>query len=1074
MSEITNSILSMTKKELVVELVKYDTRAPWKLMRLSKQTLVDLLEEYTFIPEAPPAPTIAMPTTYADILHRITQLVEKRLVRDRYISDLQKLKTGEISTLENIPIDADGDIISTFMAILEAMPNKQYLIRVNDMLYTLNLDNVLAISDYIERGAIEDDSQARGSDISFVAALFNVNTFDIREVQEVGHYQDDSGAFFKYLCKFEVPRYGIYSTFDHKNYKNNCFYEALRNAGLPFDKLNQLTHLITGISIPLSKIKSVCNHLDICIKLYKVKDHKRCIKYGKSVNVYEICLVDNHYFVYDKITEYTSFSVKNYDKICMLDNWNSVELIKNNKPKYRYDRYMDSYKLMKEILNNKSIITPISRCEELYKSPLYTEIKNKEFTSLDYSDDCVAVKNTYKETVNYTSDGYYTVYDNDSNPVETYKKVFFDFETYGGDDNQVHIPYVCSYYDEVSKKSTTFYGVDCGKQMLDNLDGNCLLLAHNAGYDFRFLYKYLKISSYLPKGRSLFKAVGLYKGKKIIIKDSYKFITAPLSCFGAMFNLDVAKEVMPYDLVNSNTVNALMSIHLVKKFYKNDTEKYTSFLNNVKQWNLLTGDMFSIKSYSAKYCELDCIVLANGYIKFRDDMYSATGLDIDNYVSLASVADAYLKKEGVYNGAYALSGVVREFIQRCVVGGRTMCKNNKKYKLNDWTGADFDAVSLYPSAMYRMDGVLQGKPKVIEDKSYGFLQECDGYFVKIKITNVGKHRDFPLMSYYKKDGVRCFTNKMVNRELYVDRVALEDLIEFQHVDFDIIEGYYYDEGRNDTLKSVIQYLFEQRLVAKKEKNPIQLIYKLLMNSSYGKSILKPVDTDIKVFNNKVDCDKYISNHYNLIKSVQCIANNKYIIKTNKAINKHFNYAHVGCEILSMSKRIMNEVICLAEDLKLNIFYQDTDSMHINDDDVNILSSKFLEKYDSQLIGGMMGQFHVDFDLKGAITSTIVSKNAIILGKKCYIDELVGEDSDGNILTGFHVRMKGIPRRSIDHAAKKYGGLMELYKHLYKGNPVKFDLTCGGDVKVFEYKNDMSVCFAVKGNTSASLSRTLKF
>ena len=37
---------------------------------------------------------------------------------------------------------------------------------------------------------------------------------------------------------------------------------------------------------------------------------------------------------------------------------------------------------------------------------------------------------------------------------------------------------------------------------------------------------------------------------------------------------------------------------------------------------------------------------------------------------------------------------------------------------------------------------------------------------------------------------------------------------------------------------------------------------------------------------------------------------------------------LGIGILSMSKRIMNEVICLVEDLNIKIFYQDTDSMHL--------------------------------------------------------------------------------------------------------------------------------------------------
>lgn len=33
-------------------------------------------------------------------------------------------------------------------------------------------------------------------------------------------------------------------------------------------------------------------------------------------------------------------------------------------------------------------------------------------------------------------------------------------------------------------------------------------------------------------------------------------------------------------------------------------------------------------------------------------------------------------------------------------------------------------------------------------------------------------------------------------------------------------------------------------------------------------------------------------------------------------------------ILDQSKRLMNEVCCLAEDLGIDIYYTDTDSMHI--------------------------------------------------------------------------------------------------------------------------------------------------
>ena len=67
----------------------------------------------------------------------------------------------------------------------------------------------------------------------------------------------------------------------------------------------------------------------------------------------------------------------------------------------------------------------------------------------------------------------------------------------------------------------------------------------------------------------------------------------------------------------------------------------------------------------------------------------------------------------------------------------------------------------------------------------------------------------------------------------------------------------------------------------------------------------------------------------------------------------------------MSKRIMNEVMTLSEDLGLSIWYQDTDSMHINYEEVAALAIAFKEKCNRELIGEDMSQFHIDFDLAGA-------------------------------------------------------------------------------------------------------------
>ena len=75
---------------------------------------------------------------------------------------------------------------------------------------------------------------------------------------------------------------------------------------------------------------------------------------------------------------------------------------------------------------------------------------------------------------------------------------------------------------------------------------------------------------------------------------------------------------------------------------------------------------------------------------------------------------------------------------------------------------------------------------------------------------------------------------MDNEIIYIDKVGLEDLIEFHEAEFEIIDGYYYNDGRNETINHVIEDLYNLRLKLKKDKNPAQMVIKLLMNSMYGK------------------------------------------------------------------------------------------------------------------------------------------------------------------------------------------------------------------------------------------------
>ena len=146
---------------------------------------------------------------------------------------------------------------------------------------------------------------------------------------------------------------------------------------------------------------------------------------------------------------------------------------------------------------------------------------------------------------------------------------------------------------------------------------------------------------------------------------------------------------------------------------------------------------------------------------------------------------------------------------------------------------------------------------------------------------------------------------------------------------------------------------------------------------------------------------------------------------------------------------------LAEDLKLSIYYQDTDSMHINFEEVDVLSKEFKNKYNRDLVGDDMGSFHVDFDMDGSC-GDIYAKESYFLAKKVYLDVLESLDHDGTVINSNH-RMKSVPTSCIKHTVKEMNlQPLELYKQLFENKKIDFDLTEGGNWCGFKFETDMSV------------------
>ena len=145
------------------------------------------------------------------------------------------------------------------------------------------------------------------------------------------------------------------------------------------------------------------------------------------------------------------------------------------------------------------------------------------------------------------------------------------------------------------------------------------------------------------------------------------------------------------------------------------------------------------------------------------------------------------------------------------------------------------------------------------------------------------------------------------------------------------------------------------------------------------------------------------------------------IEEYNEISTHFTSPHIGVQILSMSKRIMNRVMYLAEDNGIKISYQDTDSCHIPDGkDMMKLFDIYKSVYDFDLNNdAKLVCVHPDLESdlleeeakKLGLKSNeweIITENQIFLGKKNYCEDMKGK----NLKTGKFFKSKDLPTTNV--------------------------------------------------------------
>lgn len=977
--------------------------------------------------------------------------------------------------------------------------DKNILMMFGDSVYPLNADTLHRMEEFVDARDEEhfaiDDKKESDADyrVIFHGGVADLNDITFKEIPITNTGHSDSGGFFNYVntTDIDLKALQIYTKEDledpelQDDIDQDCLLHSIAQLGVPHDSIRRLSiayskdtsyshikdkqtlsrgfrhvpkRFLTQVATILGRVISVHSHkvgkARPSTPIYRPEGMTRaqCTATGPPLN---LALFLGHYF--PRITvAIAPFALKNYDEV--KDYPGYKDFVSRRRKPYETNHtrcHSMAVKVVKTLYDKGLFKADVAIDMRVQHSPEASAFVLKD----NLGEYCKPVKPLKKKEDNTC------IY-------------YFDIETCT--EGRHHTPFLYGIMEQGDKEvfvcSTHYKMLDWVVKRLK--PGQVpIMYAHNAKYDYSVGFPGILRQSELVKDGQFYSAKILHKNRVLEIRDSYKHLDLPLAKFRSTFSLDVGKkdEFIPYDLYTKKSVGR--TTIPVRRILEHP--KYIAELHDPLVLPYIRGNEFSHMSYMWEYLKYDVLTLRAGFLKQRESMKGVTDLDLYNAMTSSSLADYYFKGKGCYKGVYQMHGELKDWVMNAAIGGRVMTNEGKKHDLTGRPVMDFDAVSLYPSAIKLMRTPI-GIPKRIIDVAPNTehstaLELGDEYYIaEVMITKVGKKRCNPFMTRRGANGGRMWTNDMVGVRVIIDKITLEDYVEFHEIEYVFLQGIQW-ETSNTVFAEEIVKLFQHRLDAKAELkaattkeqreyfNLKQQAIKNLMNMSYGKNGTKASATKID-FRATARAERYIIKNFQQIISYNVEKNyHRFNVRAN-TFNQG-NRCHVFALILSLSKRIMNRVMATAEDNDIPIFYQDTDSMHLYYDDVIPLGVAYKAKYNAELIGKAMGQFHND--LENAAGEPCVSLRCIILGKKCYMDRVIAtkdyEDKTENPEVEHHIRMKGVGSKAV---LSNYEDPEVVYERLYAGEALEFDLLKTG-VK-FDVKTGISV------SSRKKFTRTIQF
>ncbi len=376
-----------------------------------------------------------------------------------------------------------------------------------------------------------------------------------------------------------------------------------------------------------------------------------------------------------------------------------------------------------------------------------------------------------------------------------------------------------------------------------------------------------KISIKNSKG----KLISQYKTIKLL--DSNLILNGSLRMLSKIFNSKVEKGYFPYKFISENTLNYKGNVPHIK-FFDNIT---------INEYNKLfpVNTEYSVRTETKKYLNSDLLSLNEIMIKFAKMIFNDFNLNITKYKTISSLS-LQIFLSNYYNlnsNITIIKGNVEEEIRKSYFGGLVHLPN-RGVKINN--AFQYDVNSMYPSVMLKKMPV--GNPRLSDDLNlnnyFGFC-----YAIITPPTNL----DVYLIPFKNDKGKIIYPSKPF-KGIYFSEL-LKASLNYGY-EIEIIGGFKFDSCEN-VFKNFVMDIYNKRIEQQnlKEKNlivnnssnlknPLELTYKLILNSLYGRMGMKNIESKVAIVD-EAKAKKLLSNK-NILQFAYL--NDKVLIKYNNKIN----------------------------------------------------------------------------------------------------------------------------------------------------------------------------------------------